>query len=101
MDPGWLYVMEYVVYHLRPFGLDIPFDGEMTGMGQSQFQLLGQSIMEEARKKAANMMGPDDLNWRLGRPTVGPQIIKPVGTTTTPRTAAAVGNQTTGNRTKT
>lgn len=90
MNPTWMYVMEYVVYHLRPFGLDIPFGPEMSGIGQSEFELLGQSILENAKKLALEMMGQDDVNWRQGLPTLEPQIMPPKETTTkaTPTTTA-------------
>jgi len=75
MNPGWLYVMEYLVYHLRPFGLDIPFEKEMMQGDGTQLELLGQMVLDDAKKMAEKMMGKDDLAWRRREPTMGPQII--------------------------
>ncbi|KAL7073027.1 hypothetical protein ACQ4LE_007861 [Meloidogyne hapla] len=75
MDPAWLYSMEYLVYHLRPFGLDIPYNAE-TGRAKDKFsKLIDQTVWENAQKKAINMTGPDDVNWRSGKSTIGPQNI--------------------------
>jgi hypothetical protein len=88
--------MEYVVYHLRPYGLDTPFGPElMEGQAANeQFELLGQSILDDAQTEARNMMGRDDLAWRSGNATLGPQIItrEPTTPTTTTSSPAAVTN---------
>jgi len=57
MDPAWLYSMEYLVYRLRPYGLDVPFNAETGGAGDKFSKLIDQTIWENAQKKAVNMTG--------------------------------------------
>jgi hypothetical protein len=50
-----MYVLEYFIYHLRPYGVDILFN--TSGLTKDEYN----KRLEETYIKAITNMGPDDV----------------------------------------